>query len=422
MNIEQWKKRITGGGREFQKLRFNLYGQGIKTSYEPYEHEPHKYQEDDPDTVFGGKESRRMIFTITGRNGSKFPNSDGLILDRNGWKYVVVPPPYYERNYTADIVNYHLSERMYDIIPLTDGTLMHLYYWNHEKGDEWRISTNSGYDVTDYPCLYLQKTFKQIFEEAAECSIDEMNLNREFSYSFVVTHCDIHWYWKSREPHKQIMLVHKANRDTGEISYECEYKCPVQTPIAKDTKNMVIRNFHSDEFPMGVLLRSRDPAITKHMSYVMIEGALYKEIKSLIYSVQKNIPADLNQENAIVLYSYLNTDTQYAFRKAFPQYEELCEMMHTKITDLIRAVCDLYNSRQADSQLVDNSQLVEKSDNSQVDNSQLVDSQVTKYAAIIKSYIDNLTTIKPDEFSQKIITCYVMDKDMLKVLYPYIFN
>jgi hypothetical protein len=144
----------------------------------------------------------------------------------------------------------------------------------------------------------------------------------------------------------------------------------------------------------------------------MIEGALYKEIKSLIYSVQKNIPADLNQENAIVLYSYLNTDTQYAFRKAFPQYEELCEMMHTKITDLIRAVCDLYNSRQADNSQVDSQQV----------DSQVGNQQITKYAAIIKSYIDNLTTIKPDEFSQKIITCYVMDKDMLKVLYPYIFN
>jgi hypothetical protein len=244
MNIEQWKKRITGGGREFQKLRFNLYGQGIKTSYEPYEHEPHKYQEDDPDTVFGGKESRRMIFTITGRNGSKFPNADGLILDRNGWKYVVVPPPYYERNYTADIVNYHLSERMYDIIPLTDGTLMHVYYWN----DSWRISTNSGYDVTDYPCLYLQKTFKQIFEEAAECSIDEMNLNREFSYSFVVTHCDIHWYWKSREPHKQIMLVHKQTAIPAKFRMSANINAPCKHQLRKTQKIWLFVIFTATNF------------------------------------------------------------------------------------------------------------------------------------------------------------------------------
>lgn len=406
-------KELVGGGLQFQTVRRSFYAKGIKTSYEPYEGEHHSANEsdyEDPNVIVGGhdteegKKSKRMIFSLTG-NADKSGNAyvHGLILDRKNWECVVMPPPYFESNPVAAIVNQGLADQMYDIIPVRDGTLMNLYYWN-ECG--WCIGTTKGYDMTDAPFIHLQKTYRQILTEVLatyELTFDNFTtfLNKDYSYSFVVTHSDIHLYWKTRDPHHQLCFIQKALRSTGDISHvfdEC--KLPVQTPVEMDTRNMCLEDLHklpNETFPFGVILRSKDSRIRK-MAHIIIESPLFNNIKNLVYNywINKEITPDFDRESYIILRAYLSKTHHVIFKEIFPQYTNVYDMITTKIGDLLEAVYALYGK------------------------SALPDNITTKYARIVQSYLKKVITITSAK--KKIIQSYVLHPDMTVTLYPFIFG
>ncbi len=379
MEIARFFENTKGGSPDFYRIRKNLYEEGIKTSYEP----------------FGHDYDSRMIFSLTGNaNKTRYAHVHGLILNCYDWGCVVMPPPYFETKPITRIIDQNLADKRYDIIPAHDGSVMSLYWWN----DSWRISSTKGYDMTDIIFLHSSKTCKQIFTEAVGETWESFVrvLDKQYSYSFVVTHSDIHLYWKTRVPNKQVFFVHRAARGTGAIDYICEQKIAMQEPVKVDVSTMAeLKALPADQFPFGVILRTKDARLNE--PDVFIESQLFIDLKNLLYNynLNKEIDASSDRENYIALHAYLNKHHHARFKELFPQYSMTFEMISEKINMLVKAVMDLYSGAKMEETLL------------------------SRTAQRIQAYLSKLVTIT--KANEKIVRDYILDSKMTSTLYPFIY-
>ena len=100
----------------------------------------------------------------------------GVVIDKEN-KIVCLPP----------VKSFDLTENSNissenDIIyeTLLDGTMINLFYHN----DKWIISTRS--EIGGYNKWQDKKSFREMFDEC--CNLDEENLDKNMSYSFVMRH------------------------------------------------------------------------------------------------------------------------------------------------------------------------------------------------------------------------------------------
>jgi hypothetical protein len=71
---------------------------------------------------------------------------NGLVIDVAARTILVHPPRAFNRHPDAATVDAALAAHRYDILPITDGTVVVLYYW--PPVDTWCIATANGYDVS----------------------------------------------------------------------------------------------------------------------------------------------------------------------------------------------------------------------------------------------------------------------------------
>jgi hypothetical protein len=415
-------RNITGLNEEFNGIRSALFEKGIKTSYE------------------NDEVGKRMVFHLD--NNAKVSQltqgCNGLVLERDSWKPLVIPP------FTSNggqpnctIVNQFLKDDHYDIYPVQDGTLINVYWYE----GTWRISTTRSYDVTTLKFTNSPYTYQYLMDDILKHTIDQSfeqftsKLNPQYSYSFIITHPEVHLYWKTRKDPYKITFVQKAFLMDGTRSYENDLEIPAQTKVnlkefiddtitvellqdicAYDISNptsyaSIARKKYNPElvdlFKFGVILRSRHPEITKQMSYFTLESREYRDIKSMLYdsNIHKSmITIQYDRENFLVLRSYLSTVHHDQFITMFPQYRELYYKIEKRIRCLIQHIERLYTTEKTGSTKT---------------------TSKTRFPAIvnaIKGKIDEISTINVDrEEDRQRIYKFVHNVSMIALVYEYVF-
>ncbi len=435
--INYFKARgITGGGPPFQDARKSLYAKGIKTSYEPSPNE--SYDTNTLEECNGSAVGKRIVFYLTSdaQPDAMTQGCDGLILERDTWRPLVIPPFTTRGSQPQIAVDGFLSQGFYDVIPSRDGTMVHFYFFQ----GVWHISTTRSYDIGDVCFTNTDMKYRQIIDETLEgCGLGSFDqftllLDKNCSYSCIITHPEVHLYWKTRAVRFMIVLVQRANLTTAERHYDwgMPTQLPVQTPIdfaayGFTTINLGILKQLCDNDPnikpnvkgalplaqlmdivqFGIILRSRDRAKTGRLSFLSVESVKYNNIKHTLYenSIYANMTPDFNRENFIVLHAYLNRYYHSVFLDLFPQYNHVYEGITKRIHSLVVHLDKMYINQKT---IADKPQRI-----------------ATKHPELIlavKSKIDEIVTINVDDAnSTKLLKSYILSSAMTPVIYPYVF-
>ncbi len=467
------KHNVVGGGQAFQQARQALFHLGIRTSYEQIAGESHDVNTSE-NAPAGGGVGKRMVFSLTSKAQSQLmtQNCNGLILERDTWRPLVIPPPTTQGSQVTSVVDAYIEQGLYDIFAIQDGTMVHLYFF----AGEWKLSTNGSYDISNVYFTNTQFTYRKIFDEVLEGlglgTFEEFTskLDKGCSYSVIITHPDIHLYWKIRAERFQMSLVHRANLTTFECTRDwgCDIKVPVQLPIdfakygvkklnlgllkkicdiqldggvatmapvvpaipsggepvstyaaaaAAGTEVAASKTEAKGEFDeallrqtqFGVVLRSRDRTRTTKVSFISIESAKYNDIKHTLYenSIYREMTPESDRENYIILHAYLNRFYHPVFLRLFPQYVEIYESITARIKSLVAHLTRMYSNERT---ITTGGKQYK------------ITSKHPELILTIKAKIDELMTVNIDDVnSDKLLNAYILNSGMTSVLYPYIF-
>jgi hypothetical protein len=104
-----------------------------------------------------GRTVGRLVLSCDRRGGRArgLPDSalrhecNGLVVDARAWRPLAVPPGAFNPRANTRMVDAMLTDDLYDIIPVDDGTIVTLYCWAHPTaGPTWALASSGGYDVS----------------------------------------------------------------------------------------------------------------------------------------------------------------------------------------------------------------------------------------------------------------------------------
>ena len=324
-------------------VRSSIYKRGILASYDP--------------------DDGRMVF-YTSKN-QRFNDSDslklecnGLVFDTQNMRPLVIPPLTYRSNIDTSIVNGHLSNNLYDVIYVNDGTVINLYWWRNS----WHISTARSYDITDkkWGALTYKEVVSNILGDNEEKFYNALDTTK--SYTFGVKHADLHPFKEKQvDPINTIWFIQSVSTDTLKVEYTCdklvEFGIYTQTYVQSQVSNVrhlftdlnqamddFIYNQHPGYKPLyGFILRSKDPSKTGSYSNILLESTLLQKIRQLYYHSSLNIAAQemlYDRNTYILIYSYLDTNRHILFKKLFPQFIEQFNKLDVITTTIVKNIIE----------------------------------------------------------------------------------
>jgi hypothetical protein len=267
---------------------------------------------------------------------------NGLILSRNGYKPLVVPPRTLISNINTDICNNYLHQGYYHIYKVNDGTCFNLYYF----AERWFISTNKGFDMNHVK--WGNKTYQEIITECLnmysltwESFTSMLDINRCYSMGF--KHPNFHKFLgKSENQIKSLWFIQSVVTDEKSEQYLwASDKSPFEDIPNQEFYTKVVNNFtelykismnalnnynKTGEICYGFILRSVDSNITNNYSDLLIESSLLKSIRKFWYSnyiIEACHKNKWEKDQTILLNAYLNIETRSMFTKLFPQYSSV---------------------------------------------------------------------------------------------------
>ena len=160
----------------------------------------------------------RIILSCNRRNismSTRLPaECNGVVIDAfNGWKVLAVPPFAFNPRPVKRRVDMFLEKGVYDVLRVTDGTIVTIYAWTHPVvGKIWCISSGNGYDVSAYKWLgeltYAEIVYNLLSQYdtnehknisikrgilgPTDVRIDFENMSDEFSYTIGFHYHDFH--------------------------------------------------------------------------------------------------------------------------------------------------------------------------------------------------------------------------------------
>ena len=123
--------------------------------------------------------------------------ANGAVIDARTWKHLVVPSRTFTPRPSAKDVDRGLSTPddspegvrlgtgVYDIIQVSDGTVVNLYCWDHPtKGPIWCLSSSNGYDVSHLKWMgaktYAEIVYELLMKHPAFVAETGMTLERDY--------------------------------------------------------------------------------------------------------------------------------------------------------------------------------------------------------------------------------------------------
>ncbi len=319
---------------DFETGRRALYQLGVKTSY------------NDEVVIFSN------LRACTNNNQSHYIREcNGLILSRDGYHPLVVPPRTLRRNINTELANSYLHQGLYHIYKAQDGTCFNMYYNRLSQTPTWKISTTKGFDMNDIK--WDGKTYQEIITECLavygltwEMFTEVLDVN--CCYSFGFKHPHFHkfyelndnldmvptykmWFIQSTvtNPTDDKYLWASEKSPIADIKEQERYEVTVNNlrELYKLVANSVEHYYNTKQTCYGFILRSVSPNCTNDLSDLYIESDLQRNIRKFWYD---NVIIDAchknnwNKEHTIVLYAFLKKNDYtyfHQFLNLFPQYE-----------------------------------------------------------------------------------------------------
>ena len=389
--------------RSSSNIRSLIYKKSIMSSYS-----------DDGRMIFYN--SKNTLFNNPSELNDLWAETNGLVVDVLNLKILATPPLTFRSNIDVQLVNTYLSNNMYDILLIEDGTVFNLYYW--EPLNSWRISTSRGYDMGD--CKYSHITYKDIIKELIELNnIEEQefydSLNKNSSYTFGFKHSSMHAFWEGNEAPINYMWFIQSVDENGVVSYDFD-KFGIKTQkkynqvnstklLFNEIKNSLDNFINEKQVLYGFILRSRDPKVTGLHSNIMLESSLLQKIRQLYYHSNINEIAqkkNYNRELYIIVNSYLNHNLNEVFIELFPQYKNKYEELDRITDNLIKSINVLVNTT--------------------TNNTLISDDNLTKIAKTIYNSINSVCELTPrNRQNSRIIATYLLNTKFVDVYYS-LFN
>ena len=257
--------------------------------------------------------SNRVMF-IANRFKSDFNNPmsfecNGLIADynkvNNSWKLLVIPTELFnsQKLIKSEIINYY-NQNNYKLCKVYDGTIINLYYYK----DCWRISTTKAYDANNL--IYTDnKTYLDVFNELLNnypnFHISKLDTNK--CYTLCLKYHKYHPFIENQyeNPNKIIFIqsvdMNEFNNnkklkinENEDLGFEMTEKYDINN--YKNLQNLYLMlNNEINRFKkesklenykpvFGFILRSKNFAVTKNYSNILLESNLLSKIRNFIYN------------------------------------------------------------------------------------------------------------------------------------------
>ncbi len=294
---------------------------------------------------------RRIIFTCSKKvRNYTFDNialeCNGLILETSRgpvpeWKLVMMPLLSPKTDVNTRKINDWLSENLFEVYAMEDGTTINLYYYN----EKWVISTARGIEMNNIKFNTL--TYQSLLEECILQYVNEVSefysaLNKNFCYTFGFKHPDMHPFKEDGNDVYKFWSIQQVDISSiispeNKLSPQREkiLSLPIQKKFSFKTKNMHslykrLKSAYDDyidgkHLNYGYILVSKNPSITLEYSVIMLESTLMKSIRNLWYNgsyVECCKIRNYDRINIILLNSYLDDSRHDVFLELFPQYAE----------------------------------------------------------------------------------------------------
>jgi hypothetical protein len=301
----------------------------------------------------------RMVF-YTSKN-QRFSDADplklecnGLVFDSINMKPLVIPQLTYRANVDTNIVNVNLSNNLYDIVVIEDGTVINLYWW--APTNSWCISTARSFDLTDKNWGSL--TYKEVVQKLLGDNTQKFyeSLDKSHSYTFGIKTEDMHPFREGKDvPINKMWFIQSANLETLEINFNFPNEINIPGQIITDINLNDITVLYNelnqglDDFiygqtshPLyGYMLRSRDPSKTGSHSNIVLESSLLQRIRQLYYHSSLSMYAQemkYDRDTYIIIYSYLDTNRHILFRKLFPHFITIFDVLDTITSNIVKNI------------------------------------------------------------------------------------
>jgi len=331
MNTQNFLQEKTNQGKGLSEVRSFLYKNYIKTVIE--------------DTNL----TKKRVMFISNRRKSQFTNPlssqmNGLITEydetNKEWKILMVPTPNFNSSPIKMVeVEHFYKQQFYTVCKVYDGTIINLYYYN----DNWRISSNKGYDVTDLP-INQEYTYKELLLHLSlnypDFKIENLDINK--CYTFCMKYNKIHLFEEANKDSNYIVLIQSVDLKTLIIQIDEQIGLPIQETYNNITYPELYNNKKNSadnyklylksrdntlyEHNYGYILKSNQPSITQQYSYIYLESELMKNIRRFIYDyrflpdyIKQNKPNNFNMILLNILKNIINNHND-EFKKYFPKY------------------------------------------------------------------------------------------------------
>lgn len=300
---------------------------------------------------------------------------NGLVLDSKNWRVLAAPPSAFNMRPNNKRVDAYLSESLYDVIRVVDGTVVTLYHYD----DRWAISSSNGYDVSTLkwigPKTYAEllfELFKRIGEVPVEFTetgfLNFPSLDKHKCYTIGFRH---HNFQPLVEDPEKLWFIQSCDV-SGEFPVILDVtpvevaSLPGQDILTRPFNTLnEIRSFSANSvalavetisairkgedcirsFNYGYILRSRQPERTKDLSNILIESPLLKQIRKKVYDrAPFNVRPLLNENDRLeynAMKAFLSIG-KHNFVALYPDWAEKYrlydEFIETVVSIIVHAI------------------------------------------------------------------------------------
>lgn len=297
------------------------------------------YSKDGRMVLYASKNNRFIL------NTPMSAECNGLVIDVNNSKILAMPPSRFISNVDSNIVAPHLSNNIYDIYLVEDGTVISMYYWEPLK--KWVISTTRSHDNTN--AKWGDYTYSEVINDLlGPNAVDFYNsLDKNTSYTFGIKHASMHPFREGGpDPINKIWFIQSYN---GTVSYTFDNSFGINPQIKVRYPNNLQTIFANLKYSLpdymnngsvlyGYILRSNNPLKTGYYSNIILESSLLQKIRHMCYNSIINNTATAkayNRELYMIISAFLNINVRALFIELFPHYIEQYDAIATAIESLI---------------------------------------------------------------------------------------
>jgi hypothetical protein len=353
---------------------------------------------------------------------------NGCVIDCIKWKALSIPPIAFNRSFSHEIIDKFMSQDMYDIFKVIDGTIVTFYYYN----DKWNISTRNAYDVSSYYWIgemtyseVLYDLFSRLYPESISKNgiklIDKYSLDFDLPtnhcYTVGFRHHNFHPLLLDPECVWNIQCI---NLENGKVKFETGLNgIPGQLKVNADISleinsiskmisfnKLAINNATKIKptFNYGFILRSKNNDICDKFSSILVESPLLRKIKKHIYDYPPVIIGQfINHSNRIdyvIIKNYFNKQEKNDILQLYPQFNKLYVKLNKSIVNTIQCIITIMKNKQSNSNILLNFQPC-----------------IVTLSYILIKYISKIEVIDPfNKDSESIIRDYISNVEYI-VLY-----